>query len=266
MESFNNKVVWIVGASSGIGRALALDLARQKAILFISSRNKAELKQVRNDCLKYTKSCSIIPLDLEDNSGFESLVNEIVSQSKTIDYLLLVSGISQRSLVNETPLEIDRKIMEVNYFGIIGVTKAVLPIMVKQKSGHIIVVSSIAGKFGWPQRSAYSASKHALHGFFETLRAEQSDNNIHVTLAIPGRVKTNISKNAILKDGSEHGKLDEGQQNGISASLCSGKIISGIRNNKREILIGGKEIYMVWIRKYFPYLYYRLASKIEPNK
>ncbi len=266
MESFKNKVVWIVGSSSGIGKALALDMAKMEANLILSSRNTKELNRIKEECLKFTQKCAVIPLDLESNENYINQVDEIVTNFERIDYLLLVGGVSQRSLVSETPLTIDRKLMEINYFGIVALAKAALPVMIRQTYGHIVVVSSIAGKFGWPQRSAYSASKHALHGFFETLRAEQMENNINVTIALPGRVKTNISKNALKKDGSNYGNLDKGQENGISAQSCSKQIIKGILNNKKEILIGGKEIYMVWIRKYFPSLYYRLAAKMEPNR
>ena len=146
--------------------------------------------------------------------------------------------------------------MEINYFGNIAITKAVLPYMMEQKSGHIVVVSSVVGKFGFPLRSTYSASKHALHGYYETLRAEQASNRIKVTIVIPGRVKTNISYNAILKDGSRHNQLDDGQAQGISAESCSKQIIKAIKKNKKEVFIGGKEIYLVWVRKFLPVLFY----------
>jgi short-subunit dehydrogenase len=251
-----NSTVWIIGASSGIGKALAIDMAKLQANLVLSSRNINELEKVKSDCLNYTKKCIVIPLDLEKNTNYNSEIKEVITQCNTIDYLIINGGISQRSLVSETPLSIDRKLMEINFFGNISITKSVLPYMIKQKSGHIIVVSSIVGKFGFPLRSAYSASKHALHGFYETLRAEQKSNNINVTMVIPGRVNTNISKNAILKDGSNYEKLDKGQAQGISAHSCSKQIIKAIKKNRKEVLIGGKELTMVWIRRFFPFLFY----------
>lgn len=263
--TFKERTVWIIGASSGIGRAVAIDMAKKGAILFLSSRNKSELEKVQKLCLSYGPKCSILPLDLEKNKEYGNAVSEVLKHNGRIDYLLLIGGISQRSYVSETPEDIDRKIMEVNYFGNIKLTKAVLPSMIEKKSGHIVVVTSIAGKFGWPLRSAYSASKHALHGFFEALRAEQLSNNINVTIAVPGRVLTNISQNALLKDGSTHGKLDRGQEQGISAENCSNQIIRAIEKKKKEVLIGGKEIYMVWIRKFLPFLFYSFAAKSEPN-
>ena len=190
-------------------------------------------------------------------------MNEVVQKYPTIDYLLLNGGVSQRSLAYDTPIEIDRKLMEINYFGNIALAKAVLPQMIRQQNGHIIVVSSIVGKFGFPLRSAYAASKHALHGFFETLRAEHKKDNIKVTIVIPGRVKTNISINALNKEGKQHGVLDSGQEKGISATSCSKQIIRAIKNNKKEQLIGGKELFMVKIRKYIPCLFYKIVSEVE---
>jgi len=263
--TFKGSTVWIIGSSSGIGKALAIDMAKLEANIVLSSRNIEELENVRNTCLQHTKHCSIIPIDLEKNDNYSSEVKKVIDSYKSIDYLILNGGISQRSLVAETPISIDRRLMEVNYFGNISITKAVLPYMIDQKSGHIIVVSSIVGKFGFPLRSAYSASKHALHGFYETLRAEQRSNNINVTIAIPGRVQTNISYNAILKDGSQHKQLDEGQAKGISPESCSKQIVNAIKKNKKEALIGGKELWMVQIRRFLPFLFYSFASKIQPK-
>ncbi len=218
---------------------------------------------MQKECLLHTNQCIVIPLDLEKNKDFQSLVNEIVQKYSTIDYLLLNGGVSQRSLAHETPIEIDRKLMEVNYFGNIALAKAVLPQMVRQQKGHIIVVSSIVGKFGFPLRSAYAASKHALHGFFETLRAEHKKDNIKITIVIPGRVKTNISVNALNKEGKLHGEMDQGQEKGISAESCSKQIVKAIKKNKKEQFIGGNELSMVKIRKYLPFLFYKIVSKVE---
>lgn len=263
--TFKGKTVWIIGASSGIGKALSIDMAKLKANIVLSSRNVEELEKVRSTCLLYTENCSVIQLDLEKNADYSSNVNEVLETYNTIDYLILNGGISQRSLAIETPINIDRLIMEINYFGYISITKSVLPAMVKQQSGHIIVVSSVVGKFGFPLRSAYSASKHALHGFYETLRAEQKRNRINITIIIPGWVRTNISYNAILKDGSRHNQMDDSQAQGISAESCSKQIIRAIKKNKKEVTIGGKELHMIWIRKFLPFLFYSIVNKIHPR-
>lgn len=261
--TFTNKTVWIIGASSGIGKALALDFSKLGAKLVISSRKVQELEKVKSECLLNTDHCSIVPLDLEKNLDYSHKVEEVIQKYQTIDYLIVNGGISQRSYIHETPLALDRKIMETNYFGNISITKSVLPYMIRQQSGHIITVSSIVGKFGFPLRSAYAASKHALHGFYETLGIEHKKDNIKVTIAIPGRVKTNVSFNALDKNGKRHGQMDAGQEEGITSEECSLKMIKAIQKNKKEVLIGGKELLMVKIKKYLPFLFYRIVSKIE---
>jgi short-subunit dehydrogenase len=172
---------------------------------------------------------------------------------------------SQRSLTKDTSLEIDRQLMEVNFFGTVALTKSVLPYMLKQKSGHIIAMSSIAGKFGFFFRSAYSASKHALHGFFESLRMEIQHDNVKILIVCPGKVHTNISLNAITSDGGKHNKMDESQKNGVSAEICAQQILKGIKNNKEEIFIGGKELRAIWVKRMFPALFSRMIKKQKPE-
>lgn len=262
--NFKGKVVWITGASSGIGEALVQAFARKGAKIVLSSRNKKQLEKVQSK-YKLGDTSLVLPLDLADSSHFDDLAKAVYSKYGQIDVLINNGGMSQRSLAFETPLEIDRKLMEINYFGNIALTKAVLPYMLKQQSGHVVAVSSIVGKFGFPLRSAYSASKHALHGFYETIRAELKQDGIRVTIAIPGRVKTNVSLNAILKDGSTNNKMDDGQDAGISADLCASKIVKAISKQKKEVLIGRKEILLVHIRRFFPFLYYRIVDKVKPT-
>jgi dehydrogenase/reductase SDR family member 7B len=170
-------------------------------------------------------------------------------------------GISQRSLGKDTPLDIDRKIMEVNYFGQIALTKAVLPYMLRQKSGHIVVMSSIAGKFGFYLRTAYSASKHALHGFFEALRLENEEAGIKVTIAVPGKIQSNISVNALTNDGTAHDKMDQSQAEGMPALECARIIVDAMKNSKEEILVGNREIKAVWLKRHFPGWFGRVIRK-----
>lgn len=263
MMFYKNKCIWIAGASSGIGRALAVELSKQKANIIISSRNEKALQDLKLECTKNGSNCVLIPLDLEDSDNFEDLAALVYSQFQSIDYLIINGGISQRSLIKETSLSIDRKLMEVNYFGNIALAKAVLPYMIKQAYGHIATVSSIVGVFGFPLRSAYSASKHALHGFYETLRAENKKSGINVSVIIPGRVRTNISLNALDKDGKAYNKLDKGQAQGISAEKAAIKILKGLKRKRKEIYIGGLEILMVFIRRYLPFVFYRIVNKVK---
>lgn len=248
-------MVWITGASSGIGEALALECANQGAKLVLSARNELELNRVAKNC-----SCEhmIIPLDLSNSSNFNNLAEKVNNHFGSIDILLNNGGISQRSKADETTLEVDRKLMEVNYFGTVALTKAVLPIMQHQKSGHFVAISSLSGKFGFHLRSAYSASKFALVGFYESLRLEQESNNIKVSIVFPGFVLTNISQNALSGYGKKHAKLDNNQKGGISAKQCAKDIINGIRKEKHEIISGGTEKWGIYLNRFFPKLFYRI--------
>jgi short-subunit dehydrogenase len=260
---FNNKVIWITGASSGIGEELAYRFAKDNAKLVISSNDSTELERVRDNCLKITDICSAVEFDLAQTSDIDNLTKKIISEYGRIDVLINNGGISQRAFARETPIEMDRKIMEINFFSAITLTKSVLPFMLKQGSGHIAVTSSITGKFGFPLRSAYSASKHAVAGYFETLWFELKENNIGVTVAYPGRVKTKISLNAIDKDGKAHGKMDAGQDNGISAERCAFKYYKAIKNDKKEVYIGGNELLMVFLKRFAPALHRKLVMRID---
>lgn len=261
---FYNKTIWLTGASSGIGKAVALRLSSERAHLILSGRNISALNEVAAECQKKGSNTSVVPFDLGDEKSIESAVNIVFSKKVKVDALYHFGGISQRSFVSETPLFVDRKIFEVNFFGTIALTKAVLPHMIKNGGGQIAVTSSIVGKFGFPYRSSYSASKHALHGFFESLRTENVNNNIRVSVIIPGRIKTNISLNAVDKEGKTHSKMDSGQNNGMSAEKSAKIICRKLKHERKEILVGGKEILMVCIRRFFPGIYYRLSSKVQP--
>lgn len=264
-HSFSGKVVWITGASSGIGEALAHIFYAKGCKLILSARRTDELERVKNDLKDSTDSVLILPLDLNDTSNIDTLVEKAFQAFSRIDVLVNNGGVSQRSLAKDTPLDIDRKIMEVNFFGTIALTKCVLPYMIKQKSGHIVVISSIAGKFGFYFRSAYAASKHALHGFFEALRMEVYNDNIKVLMVCPGKVKTNISINALTGDGKTHNKMDESQAMGVSSEKCAELILKGIENNRFEIFIGGKELRAVWVKRFFPDLFTKLIRKQKPE-
>ena len=261
---FKNKTVWITGASSGIGKAVALELSKENTMLILSDINETGLTEVVEICEKNNCRTLIIPMDLSNQDSVESAAKQVLIKNIRIDGLYQFAGISQRSLVSETPLFVDRKIFEINFFGAIALAKAVLPEMIKNGGGQIAVTSSMVGKFGFPYRSSYSATKHALQGFFESLRAENVKNNIQVSILIPGRVQTNISVNAITKEGKTHGKMDEGQDKGITAEKAAKIIFRGLKKNKKEILVGGNELLMVHIRRFLPGLYYYLSSRIKP--
>jgi short-subunit dehydrogenase len=262
--SFEGKVIWITGASSGIGEALAYEWSKLGAHIILSARRESELERVKATCVR-GDHCTIAPLDLSRQEDIEAVADRILLQFGTVDILVNNGGISQRSLVIETDVSVDRRIMEVDYFSGVALTKKLLPAMVAKGSGHIIAVSSIVGMFGFPLRSAYSAAKHAMHGFYESLWAEQHAQGIRVTVVCPGRILTDVSLHALTKDGTPHGEMDHGQANGITAEICARKIINAVRKNKREAYIGKKDLLMIYFKRYIPWLYYRLVSKVQPQ-
>ena len=261
---FSGKTLWITGASSGIGRAVAIELSLKTCHLILSSRKKEDLEKVARICQKNGSTTTVIPFDLSDSSAIERAADIVLKTEPNIDGLYHFGGISQRSYAHDTAIAMDRKIFEVNFFGTIELTKRVLPTMIKNGGGQIGVTSSIVGKFGYPYRSSYSATKHALHGFFESVRAENVCNEVIISMIIPGFIKTNISLNALDKYGNAHNKMDEGQEKGLSADLAARIIVKKLEKEKKEILVGGRELIMVHIRRFCPKLYYYLSTKVQP--
>jgi short-subunit dehydrogenase len=258
--SFSGKTAWVIGASSGIGAELCRQLAENGAKVILSARNEEKLNEVKNS-LTNSQIHLVYPIDLENSGNVLTIVTDIVKEVGEVHFLFNNGGLSQRATAFETQIEVDRKIMEINYFGNIAVTKAILPHMRRQGGGKIIVISSIAGKFGFFLRSAYSASKHALHGFYESLRLEEEEHNIQVNIICPGKINTDISKHALTNDGNTHGVMDHNQETGMSVERCVSKILSAVQKNKREKLIGGKEIIAVYIKRFMPNLFHRIIKK-----
>jgi short-subunit dehydrogenase len=264
MRVFKDKVIWITGASSGIGEALALAFAAKGARLVLSARRTEELHRVGKATGLPELDLMLLPFDLKDTSGVSGLAAQVMNKFGRIDVLVNNGGVSQRSEAMETSEALMRDLMEVNYFSAINLTQAVLPYMKRQKSGQIIVISSIAGKFGFFLRSTYSAAKHALHGYFESLRLEIEKHGIRILIVCPGKIKTSVSLNAVTADGSKQNKMDASHENAMSAGDCANEIIAGLKAEKEEILIGGKELLLVKIRRFFPALFSRLVRKQSP--
>lgn len=258
-EITKGKIVWVTGASSGIGKEIAIQAADAGATVVLSARSVEKLAHIRAKLPG--ENHLILPLDLENSSNFGELAQEVVSIFGSIDFLFNNGGISQRSDAFDTSEAVDRKIMEINYFGNIALTKAVLPYMRAQKSGHIIPISSIAGKFGFYLRSSYSASKHALFGFYESLALEEEKNGIKITIAVPGKINTPISVNAVDGAGNAHGVMDHNQKTGMSAKECVNILFKAIQKDKREILIGNKEIKAVTLKRFFPGWFWKVIKK-----
>ncbi|MEO9869120.1 SDR family oxidoreductase [Ekhidna sp.] len=251
MTKIKDSVVWLTGASSGIGEQLAYQLAEKGAKLILSARRMEELERVKENCKSNT--VATLSLDLSDGFALVQRVKEACTFFGDIDILINNGGISQRDTILNTSLEVDRKLMEVNYFGSITLSKALLPAMVKRKKGHHVIVTSTVGIINTPYRSGYGASKHALHGFYDVLRAEHYDDNIKVSIVLPGYIKTNISYNALIGDGSPQNRMDPEQEKGMSPDKCARLIIKAIEENKQEAYIGGlKEKAGIYLKRFWP--------------
>tara|TARA_R110001583_G_scaffold35843_1_gene118722 strand:+ start:1527 stop:2321 length:795 start_codon:yes stop_codon:yes gene_type:complete len=259
---FTNKVIWITGASSGIGKYLAIELSKQNVRLIISSRNEDKLIKVKDAC-NTPENVKIVTLDLEDYTNLQPKINEAITLFGIIDVLVNNAGISQRSLVKDTSITVDKRIMDINYLGTVALTKGLLPHFIEKNEGYFVVITSIVGKIGTPLRSSYSASKHALHGFFDSLRAEVFSNNIKITLACPGFVKTNVSINALTGDGSPQNKMDTATKNGLTPEAFAKHLIKAIKREKQEVYIGGfKEKLAVFVKRFFPIVLSKMIRKM----
>ena len=262
MTKIKDSVVWLTGASSGIGEQLAYQLAEKGAKLVISARRKEELERVKSNCKSDT--VATLPIDLGDGFALVQKAKEAETIYGPIDILINNGGLSQRDTILNTSLEVDRKLMEVNYFGSITLSKTLLPKMVERKKGHHVIVTSTVGIINTPFRSGYGASKHALHGFYDVLRAEHHDDNIKVSIILPGYIKTAISLNALTGDGTPQQTMDNAQANGMSAEKCARLIVRAIEKNKNEVYIGGlKEKTGIYLKRFWPKIARKVIRKLS---
>lgn len=251
------KTVWITGASSGIGAALAIELAERGARLVLSARNTERLEQTKGKC-RNAGQIWLAPFDQSRFGTHPTLVENVIAMSGGIDILVHNAGISQRALARDTRFEVDRRIIEVDLLGPISLTKAILPHFLERGAGHFVVVSSLVGKFESPMRSAYSAAKHGLHGFFDSLRAELHGAGIEVTILCPGFVHTQVSVNALTGDGTPLGQMDQATRKGLTATAFARKAVRAIEARRAEAYFGGREVWGVYLKRYFPALFRRL--------
>jgi dehydrogenase/reductase SDR family protein 7B len=257
-STFKGKVVWITGASSGIGESLARRFASAGSRLILSSRREDELKRVAASC-SGAEWVTVLPLDLSKPEAMSSAVRQALSVAGNINVMVHNGGVSQRAFAADTVYEVDERIMRTNYLGPIALTKALLPSMQAQRQGHFIVLGSVLGKFGLPGRSAYCASKHALQGFFDTLRAEVWKDGIQVTMVLPGWVRTNVSKNALNADGVPHGVMEAGTAGGVSPDFCADRIFSAAESGKAETtVVKWRESAALYLNRLGPRLFDRI--------
>lgn len=260
MIDIKGKTIWITGASSGIGKALAEVLSREKCNLVISSRNVTALETVKTLC-DTGANITILPLDLNDHTEMQELAQQAVSIYGGVDILVNNAGVSQRSLIVDTNFEVYRKLIETNYLGTVALSTALLSHFIEKGGGHFVTVTSIMGRFGSPYRSGYCGAKHALHGFFDVLRMEHDRDNVRVTLVCPGFVNTDIAKNALAGDGSVQTKNDAATLNGLAPDYVAQKIVKAIQSQKFEVYIGRKEIGGIYLKRFFPKILHKMVLK-----
>ncbi|HLP07248.1 MAG TPA: SDR family oxidoreductase [Opitutaceae bacterium] len=251
---FAQRVVWITGASSGIGEALAVAFAREGAQLVLSSRREEELERVAVRCAGGPRPF-VLPLDLTRPQEFASAAAAVQTRFGRLDVLVNNGGVGERALAQDTLPAVERAVMEVNYFGAVGLTKAALPILLAQRSGCIVTMSSVMGYVGTPKRAAYAASKHALRGWFDSLRAEIEPQGVHVCLVCPGWVRTNISRNALTADGAAHARMDRTQERGVAPERVAESTLRAVLRRRDEVLVGGGELWAVRLKRHFPRLW-----------
>lgn len=261
MAHFENKIVWITGASSGIGEALAYEFASRGAKLILSARRQEELERVKKGCNLADEHILLLPMDVSKTNEAKDKANIAIEKFGKIDVLVNNAGLSHWTRINDMSMDVLSTIMNTNFMGSAALTKAVLPGMLEQKQGQVIVVSSILGKIVTAKQAAYNASKHALHGFFDTLRAEYGKGGIKVLLVCPGFVRTNVAKNSLDKEGNPINKQSPMIEQGLDPKQVAKDIVDAALAGKEEILLAGfKERMAVWVKRFFPGFFSKIIS------
>lgn len=258
-----NKTVWVIGASSGIGKGLVKYLSKENCKIILSARRETQLQEIKQEYNLTDNNAMVLALDISQSETFDDKIKQAQIFSKNIDVIILNAGIAHKSFAEETTEEVDRRIMEVNFMGNILFTKKIIPIMKQQASGTIAVTSSILGKIGLPLVSTYCASKQAVSGYYESLRYEVEKYNINVTVISPGFIKTDITKNSLTGTGETFNQNSVAQEKGMDAELCAKKMITAIKKGKRHQYIGGLEVFMPTFSFYFPRIFYFLMKKMH---
>lgn len=265
MNYYTNKIVWITGASSGIGEALTYELVKQGASVIISARRQNELQRVKEQA---GGKVHVLPLDLEQPGSFAVKVASAIAAFGRIDIMIHNAGISQRSYVAETLPEVYRKIMEIDFFSYIELTRLLLPYFQQQQSGHVVAISSVMGKIGTPKRSGYAAAKHALHGYFDCLRAEVWKDNIYVTVIMPGYIRTNITLSSVTATGEKLNKVSKNIAGGYPVDKTAIQILDAVSKKKSEKYVGrpfSKEWQALHLMRLFPSLAFRVFRNATPQ-
>ncbi|HCY46518.1 MAG TPA: short-chain dehydrogenase [Flavobacteriales bacterium] len=263
MAHYSGKTVFVTGASSGIGEAMVRNLAASPCTIFIGARSTDKLKSLKKELETNDVKIHVIPMDLANSKSLIDAFNELSRKTDRLDLLINNGGISQRGLAKDTEFSVVNRIMQVNFLGTVEWTTHCMPLLLKADKAHIIAISSVVGEYGFPLRSAYAASKHALKGYFQSMQLEPDSPS--VSIVSPGRITTNISINALTSEGKKHGEMDAGQAGGITAEKAAEKILRGAAKRKSNIFIGSGEIVLLYISRYLPPLYRKIAKNISPN-
>lgn len=262
MTYFNNKVIWITGASSGIGKALAQHLSQYNCKLIISARRQRILEEVKSQCLT-PEHIGVLPFDLGNLEKLPKIVEQGMAIFGKVDIMVLNGGISQRSELLHTQLRVDKTLIEIDYLSNVALSKALLPHFINQNFGQFVVVTSLMGKFSSPLRSAYCGAKHALHGYFNALRLEHEDDGVIVTFICPGFVNTDVARNALTSDGSAQGFQDVKTEQGVPVDQFAKKMAKAIKRQKFEAYIGGFETVGIWVSRLSPKLIHAMVKRMK---
>jgi dehydrogenase/reductase SDR family member 7B len=257
---FTGKKIWITGASSGIGEQLAIQLSASASVVILSARKLVDLERVKSLC-RGPAAIEIVLLDLQDENAVRQAAAEVFSRHDYVDILFNNGGISQRAEAMQTPLLLVRRIFEVNFFSNILLSQLVAEKMLRRRSGHIVVTSSLLGKWGFHERSSYAATKHALHGYYESMRMEVEKKGIHITLVTPGFIATDISKHALDESGNPTNQMDNNQAGGITAAECAARILQGVAARRMEFGVGGRELAGLKMKRFLPKLFDGILRK-----
>lgn len=253
MQSFLGKTVWLTGASSGIGEALAYELASRGARLVLSARRLPRLQAVQARCERPERHL-VLAFDMTHGPALGVQVERVRAHAGNIDMLINNAGVSQRSLVEDTDLGVDRSLFETDYFGPVSLVKHVLPHMLTRGEGHVVAVASLAGLVATPYRSSYSAAKAALIAFHDALRAETAKRGIVVTVLCPGFVKTEIAESALTGNGSQSAGKHPQQAGVMSAALFARRAVDALEREQSLAVIGGRESLVWWLARLSPKL------------
>ncbi len=264
---YEDQVVWITGASSGVGEGLAVAFAEAGARVVLSARRGDELDRVL--ARLPGGGHLVLPMDVTEAAALPERIGAVVAQLGRIDVLVCNAGISQRSRFAETGLDVFRTILEVNVMGPAAHIHGVLPVMRAQGSGHVVVTSSVAGKFGIPNRSAYCASKHAVHGLCDALRAEHAGDGLHFSTLIIAAVKSNVNANAFKADGSRVGRESKwGRGGGMDAVEAGRLMVRGLAKRRPEITVvaNWRAALPLYEQRFSPRRVYRRMARLARSK